>query len=427
MQPLKITITGGFWDTQIYAGRLYLFTDEGAIRTINWDRAIEEWDIEPRLRLALECAFRRSDYLYSSDFSLLLHDPEIKAVVSQKFDLLAGKELRIDHLREANIIGEQDTPFPFPHSDSVIYKSQMYVGSADGLYRGTCDKRTVKPVSTKAERKWDGPSISIAASYDEIAVATGEYGLYEVPVARDYHGRNPRVTVENPCNKCSWNFQSIYCTGTHNSGWFADFEKIKREGDIFKSRQLKKVLSAEDIFGDSGFTWARQDKMYLAAGGKLKIAKYVPWESIDNRLKLYGDSIPLPKKEDVTAGSVANFGSILEFADSICIMQSDGENYLISGDPIGWRIFPKSKHYENQLHVIFEDRLELYSFNHDYFLDQEKKKFGTTHFRFDKPNASYSWHSVVQEEVNELLDEDPEADDIEWTSILFDTQDDSKE
>jgi hypothetical protein len=37
---------------------------------------------------------------------------------------------------------------------------------------------------------------------------------------------------------------------------------------------------------------------------------------------------------------------------------------------------------KNQLHVIYEDRLEILSFNHDYFVDQEAKLSGITYRRF---------------------------------------------
>lgn len=38
--------------------------------------------------------------------------------------------------------------------------------------------------------------------------------------------------------------------------------------------------------------------------------------------------------------------------------------------------------FKNQLHVIYEDRLEILSFNHDYFVDQEAKLSGITYRRF---------------------------------------------
>ncbi len=417
MQPLKLTIAGSFWDSQIYAGRLYLFTDAGAIRTLDWDSVVSEWRVDQRLRLAMECAFRRSDYLYASEFSLLLHDPEIKEIILSKFNELGARELILDTRDNEGLVGEQDTPFPFPHSDSIIYRSQMYIGASVGLFRATCDKRTVRPVSTKPEKKWDGPSLSIAASYGEIAVAAGDYGLFEVPV-QPLNARAPRVTLEKSCNKCSWNFQSIYCTGPEQSGWMAEFEKIKKEGEGFTARRFTKELSSEDIFGEQGFTWSQQDKMYLATTDALKVARYVPWLDKDQRLVRYREAIPLPRKGEVLAGAVANFGTVLEYEDSISVLQSDNDVFNIPGDPVAWRIFPKSKHYENQLHVIFEDRLEIYSFNHDYFLDQDSKKLGTTNFRFGGSGSRSEWHEVDETDVDDLLDEDPAADDIDWKPVF---------
>ncbi len=41
-----------------------------------------------------------------------------------------------------------------------------------------------------------------------------------------------------------------------------------------------------------------------------------------------------------------------------------------------WRVFPRSDHYSNQLHIIYDDRLEIVSFVHDYFVDQSSKLSG---------------------------------------------------
>jgi len=417
MRPLKLSIAGSFWDSQIYAGRLYLFTDNGAIRTLDWDLVVSGWQIDQRLRLAMECAFRRSDYLYSSDLSLLLHDPEIKRILFGKFDELSEHDLILETADTKGLLGEQDTPFPFPHSDSTIYQSQMYVGASTGLFRATCDKRTVKPLSTKPEKKWDGPSISIAASYGEIAVAAGDYGLFEVPIQR-LNARSPRATIEKPCNKCSWNFQSIYCTDSAQSGWLAEFEKIKTEGEGYTSRRFTKELSSEDIFGEQGFTWSQQDKMYMATQDRLRVARYIPWLDREQRLVRYRETIPLPQNDQVLSGAVANFGTVLEYKDSILVLQSDNGIFTVTGDPVAWRIFPKSKHYENQLHVVFEDRLEIYSFNHDYFLNQENKRLGTTNFRFGNFGSRYTWHDVAEADFEDLLDEDPQADDIDWKTVF---------
>jgi hypothetical protein len=420
MQPLKLSIEGNYWDSQIYAGRLYLFTDDGSVRTLNWDRIIGEWKIEPRLRLALECAFRRSDYLYSSEFSLLLQDDEIKRTVLDKFEGLRQKELALNIDSFAENVAEQDSPFPFPHSDSLIYQSRMYVGASSGLYRATCDKRTVKPISKKTERWWDGPAISIAASYGEVAVAAGDFGLFEVPLTPIWN-KGVRPTIDFPCNKCSWNFQSIYCTSSDSlAGCLADFEKVRADGDMFRSRRFAKELYSEDIFGESGFTWSRQEKIYLAGNDGLRVARYIPWEEKERRLLRMPDLIPFRAQGKVLAGAVANFGTVLEFENSLTVLLSDGEEIWIGGDPIAWRIFPRSKHYENQLHVIFDDHIDLFSFNHDYFVDQGSKLLGTSNFQFGRKRSQTLWSSTGRFEPDELEDDDPEADDIDWNDVLDD-------
>lgn len=58
-----------------------------------------------------------------------------------------------------------------------------------------------------------------------------------------------------------------------------------------------------------------------------------------------------------------------------------------------WRVYPRSKRYENHLHVIYEDRLTVYSYNHDYFVDQAYKVKGIQY------REKSAWASVT---VNHL-------------------------
>ena len=57
-------------------------------------------------------------------------------------------------------------------------------------------------------------------------------------------------------------------------------------------------------------------------------------------------------------------------------MLSDGSYYNIPGEISRVRVFPRSFNYENHLHVIHDNKLEIYSFNNDYFVDQKSKDFG---------------------------------------------------
>jgi len=46
------------------------------------------------------------------------------------------------------------------------------------------------------------------------------------------------------------------------------------------------------------------------------------------------------------------------------------------GESVHWRVFPRSENYSNQLHIIYEDHIQIVSFVHDYFVDQSQKLLG---------------------------------------------------
>jgi hypothetical protein len=46
------------------------------------------------------------------------------------------------------------------------------------------------------------------------------------------------------------------------------------------------------------------------------------------------------------------------------------------------------------------------------------KRLGTTNFRFGGFGSRYKWHDVSETDVDDLLDEDPAADDIDWKTVF---------
>jgi hypothetical protein len=81
MQPLKLTIHGEFLDTQLYQGRLYLFGCDGSIQGLDWDALIDDWDVPEETKLAMTCAFTRSDYLYGNKWDLFFKDREARELI----------------------------------------------------------------------------------------------------------------------------------------------------------------------------------------------------------------------------------------------------------------------------------------------------------------------------------------------------------
>jgi hypothetical protein len=431
VRPLKLVFPGEYWDSQIYAGRLYLFSRKGSILTVDWDSLISGWPVHRDARLALEVAFRQSDYLYNARFRLLLQDRQVKDLLRRKFDLLASQRLEVSSRRlKSALVSEQPNPFPFPHADSAIYNQRLYVGASSGVFDAGCNKKTKYGVAMRAARRFDAPAFAIAPSYGTVAVAAGQDGLFSVPVFADIAlGGFEEPLLTQHCSSCAWAYYSIYGSSHIAGGKLAAFRKelatwdedraigflesteeadpsapppegrlvqpapwdraqwgtvvgrpprFRREPRVV--RTFEGAIAESEIFGNGvGYSWASQDKICLALDGRVSVVRYRPWEKEPAlRLQPLGSINLRAWKGGVVSGGVALFGTVIECENAIVVITSDESTTTIAGEPVNWRVFTRSKHYENQLHVIFDDRLEMYSFNHDYFVDQDSKRSGTT-------------------------------------------------
>lgn len=407
MQTIKLIIPGKFWDSHVYSGRLYLFRRDGAILTLDWDRFIDEWPVAEKLRLAMRCAFSRSDYLYQHYWEEIFSDPEIRQIIESKFERLSHccLQCETEQLHRCKI-STQDTPFPFPHTDARIYAARFYVSGQSGVVNAGCRKGLKYGVSTRPEKTWDAAVLSLATRSFTLAMAAGGDGLFETRIGEtswlypDEHGtssRSVRSVAEKNCVQCEWAYHSIYGSSHVDDGFLAAYtskaleeepessdddhlsETVAGYADIgpTRRRSFQKLVSAGEIFQSSGYSWANKDKIYQASSGRISVAKYQPWEeNEEDRLRLI-DKINLAAwKGDIVAAGVAVFGTVIECDNALVVLLSDGNSVTIPGEPVRWRVFPMSRHYENQLHVIYDDRFEIWSFNHDYFVDQKSKKLG---------------------------------------------------
>lgn len=131
MTTPQILLEGKFFDTQLYAGRLYLWGRDRSLSVVNWDRLIDSIQVPDRLKVALTCAYRRSEYLYGDARDSVFADSDIKQVLLSKFDELAASPITISKARLAEFLErQQDNPLPFPHADCTIYGKVIYAGSS---------------------------------------------------------------------------------------------------------------------------------------------------------------------------------------------------------------------------------------------------------------------------------------------------------
>jgi hypothetical protein len=153
-------------------------------------------------------------------------------------------------------------------------------------------------------------------------------------------------------------------------------------------RRFERLVEEQEIFHNSGYSWGNRDRLYQAVQGSVRVSRYLPdWgrKGPDARdggpaIQYLGEIQLEAWKGQVISGGVCLFGIVIECENAMVIVPSDGNTLTLPGEPINWRVFPRSKHYENQLHLVYEDGLEIYSFNQDYLVDQTEKRLGFSYY-----------------------------------------------
>lgn len=385
MPPLKLTIPGRYWDSQICRGRLHLFGMEGDVLTLDWDALIGKLRVRDDLKLAARSAFQRSDFLYGVASTGIFRDPEIRRIISHRFHDLSQVPLEPSQQEiDQTALGRQDNLFPFPHADSEIYNRRLYVSSRAGVFAANCGGSTKYPVSTSIARLSEMPVSAVRASYRSLALAAGEEGLWQYDLDDFRDGSRTERVASQHCSECQWAFHSIYGSSSTGAGVLASYLKRREQAEWTEReewrRTLDRVIPDSEIFAgfedpDGEYSWAAQDKICQAANGSIRVAKYEPWNE-KSPLRRLGVLQLDRHGEAVVSAKVALFGTVVELDSGLIVICSDETMLDVCDEPVSWRVFPRSRHYENHLHVIHDDRLEVLSFNHDYLVDQQSKVSG---------------------------------------------------
>lgn len=423
MNPAKITIQGNYWDCQVYRGRLYLFTIDGTIKTVNWNNLVDFLQTDDYINVALSYAYKNGRNLYHPEFNDLFRDPDIKNLLKSKFETLASKTLFISDI-EINqfLIGEQTSPFNELHTDSEVLSNKLYVLTHNSLQSTDIHRGSKRyPINRNTIKHFDLYGFTIRANkFAKIAVSAGDDGLMEYNGSEnaDFPFQDERRMMhvsKRHSSFADYSFLSIYNSSLAGDSFLSYFTWKDQNRRSKPERIQKEEFNETNIF-NSDFTnqsylsWGSHEKIYRAVPGGLEMVRFnnyaKPGEAIFSQTKF----IPLqPWKGKVLSAYIAYFGTVLHCENAVVVMLSDGSYYNIPGEVSRVRIFPRSLNYENHLHLIHDDRLEIYSFNNDYFVDQKNKDFG---FAYRQPKTygfnrrSYGYRYEPDEEYYDFDQED---------------------
>lgn len=392
MQAIVVRIEGKFWDSQVADGLLYLFGRSGDIRVFNWDRFVSELNKSDEVRAELNWALCRNDLLYGLRFQLGYPSAEIWQLIQSKFARLSQSPIDASlALLERYSLTHQDNTFPFPHRDSAAHRGRLYVAGQRGLFSSGGIRGGTKQHLTNPIRLTEVPAFTIRPNKDSVALAAGDEGLLEFLVPKKFQDEArdlpPHTLAHQNCVDCSWIFQSLYGSSFTGPGYLAQStrEKERRHKRLPNHVMTSNLVTEETIFHHRGYSWGTRDLLCQVRDNAVRVVRYSPnARTQDGLLQDLGTIEIEGWKGDVVSGRVAVFGIIIECDEAIVIKPSVGPVITLAGEPVRWRTFPGSARYENQLHVIYENRLEVFSFTHDYFVNQTEKRVG---YRFLPPTT----------------------------------------
>lgn len=394
MRSVKISVEGSFWDSQIYSNQFTLFGFDGSVHNIQWDAAIDfiagqEKNIS--IQTAYRVAFSDGDLFYNPKVRKILKDPSISNVIKNQLNILSDLNFNVMLHDWKDFLISTNSPFDFLPTDTEIYYNTLFAGSDEGLFSSNSYN------NSKIKKHFDGNVLKINASdrNTALAVAAGQEGLFEF----SYNDEPTSILGQEhllnstPCSACEWAFQSVMGWSSEGA-YLASFLEEKNR-DNKRTRRFDRVINENEMFGipttnQYVYVWGSREKIYRVVDGNIEVTNYSPKPKKKNNKSKpqsgYYDTFtkdgeiktPFLKPKDIIASGTAPFGTVIETEGEIIVLRSDGVVESFKGDIVHWRIFPRSEHYNNQLHIIFEEHIQIVSFVHDYFVNQDEKLAGFT-------------------------------------------------
>lgn len=390
MRDLIATIEGSWWDTLLYKGRLHALTPEGDWEVFDWDSLISDLEdsVEAAARPALQFSFRSSNAISNGT---LLRD-----VVVKSFESAPNRELTISAKQIAKYrIAKADASKSFPSTSMSMHYDRMIISSINGVYVEYVNPRDIalkslSKISSIATRQ-------VSAAYGKIACASGDAGLRQLDLHLD-GGLNldeSEGTELNSasCDACDWMYQNVSATSYRGASFMAKFKRTDEfftptEADPFSDADDASEIERIEFSGSESLTsnldagvpekdsiaWGSHDKIYRVEGNMLESFRF----TMSGKKPSLG-AVELPGHADeIVSVKSALFGVVIEFDEQVVVVRSDGLFSKFEGEPVNISNFSRSRSYENQLHLIMDDRIEVVSFNSN-FEDEDfyKKKFGS--------------------------------------------------
>jgi len=386
MSLVEVILPGHYWDSWLYAGKMYLFQLDGTVRVLDWDQLVKGMRHRRNANRLLHLLLAQSNHLYSAFRSPTI-DPTSRDQLNQAIEGLDGLVIEVSpRLIATAELTRIDNPLPFPHTDCAVYMHTIFAGNQKGLGRLQASDQLS---GSNSDRVWDGPVVSLAAGYGSLAMASGSDGLFELSVWRmetDWSANHlqPLRRQDGLRTAVAWVYLGLYGASRQSGTYIRYARKSKEAYRRLEEREVAYEATENDIFLKGGYSWGGVDNFCCYYDGQVETVRFIPQgkrrEANFRRLP----STELSLQSRLVAASTAHFGNVVEDETGLNLMLSDGTLMRVEGEPVNWRVFPRYNFYDNHLHVVTDSAVRILAFGHDFGLDQRSKPAGIHYSRLGR-------------------------------------------
>ena len=327
----RISLIGDFFDSQLYGGRLYLWTFNGSLRVYNYPAIIREW-------------VRRHD---GNDFRCQHYEN------GETWHCITPDDLGRFLLYERDYLTNE-----FPTGTEVL-SGGLFESNAKGLFTCKVPMYSRYQYRMPVEKISDIPLVYISGAQRRgLVCAGGSDGMFWMPRVNN---QRELLRVSNQQTiRASFCEPGIYAHSAMGGAYL-----LIKEGPHYESMIKAQNLfpQAERMAYGQKMTWSWGRYFYMAENQRLLVYEFVSKDKpmvLKDEVRFWGW-----KGDFVSAGS-SDCGTVVELDNAICLFEDwkhEEVSCTIMGSVTRWRMYPRSKEFSSHVHIIFDDRMDIVVMN----------------------------------------------------------------
>lgn len=373
MFDIKVNIVGDFIESYIYSGVLFTVDTNGVLCSYSWDHLIRRY-----LSSYPEYALFKNRLLDSRKNNISLLNEEITITIDKKF---------LNKNQKGTCTGLDVWCTDLDVKDNILYiaseKGVETIPFVEEWNNGVV-QNFVEPDTVWSGAKVFGLS---TGSWGRTILAAGTAGAIEIVNNKvsqlkqiGLHKKVEKEIDNNIILDCEWNSfstlaildgldkKTAYKFNNIGSDSFLkgnikahdEFIKLSDKEKKDKFNKILKALECENgenvSLENFSHSWFEDNILHaIDHNNKTYILKRGYW--VESNKESFFDELSVVKLKNISAGS------FVETEDDELYRLTNGTKHPLPEDFTSWRVFPRSKNYQDRIHIVYDDFLQIRIFD----------------------------------------------------------------